>query len=93
VTIREARARLSQLIEKALAGEDVVILRGSKHVVALTPITADDLELAPRLTDAQAARFWASIEADRAAGRIRWFNSSEEAVTAMSKAKRRRRTR
>ena len=87
-TIREARARLNALIDKALEGEEVVLLRGSKHVVALTPITSADLELVPRLSDAQAARFWEKIDREREEGRLVSFDSSEKAVAALRKARR-----
>ena len=83
-TIREAKARLNDLIDKALQGEDVVLLRGSKHVVALTPITDADMELAPRLTDSQAARVWDDIVAERKAGRLATFDSPEKAVSALA---------
>jgi prevent-host-death family protein len=36
-SIREAKAKLSILIEKASAGEEVIIARGSKPVVRLVP--------------------------------------------------------
>ncbi len=39
VTIHAAKTHLSRLIEAALAGEDVVIARGSTPVVRLVPIT------------------------------------------------------
>jgi len=38
VTIHAAKTHLSRLIEAALAGEDVVIARGSTPVVRLVPI-------------------------------------------------------
>jgi prevent-host-death family protein len=38
VTIHEAKTNLSRLIEKASAGEEIVIARGSKPVVKLVPI-------------------------------------------------------
>lgn len=38
VTIHTAKTHLSRLIEAALAGEDVVISRGSTPVVRLVPI-------------------------------------------------------
>jgi prevent-host-death family protein len=38
VTIHEAKTNLSRLIEKASAGEEVVIARGSKPVARLVPI-------------------------------------------------------
>jgi prevent-host-death family protein len=37
-TVHAAKTNLSKLIESALAGEDVVIARGSKPVVRLVPI-------------------------------------------------------
>ena len=63
------------------------MLRGSKHVVALTPITDADLELAPRLSDAQAERFWQRIEAEREEGRLTSFDSPQEAVAALERAR------
>jgi prevent-host-death family protein len=38
VTVHAAKTHLSRLIEAALAGEEVVIARGSKPVVKLVPI-------------------------------------------------------
>jgi prevent-host-death family protein len=38
VTIREAKANLSKLIEKACRGEEIMIARGSKPVARLVPI-------------------------------------------------------
>ena len=80
VTIKEAKAKLNELIEAAANGEDVVILRGSEHVAAIIPITEADLELSTRITDEQARRLWRDIEAERAAGRARVFDSAEGAV-------------
>ena len=80
VTIKEAKAKLNELIDAAAAGEDVVILRGSEHVAAIVPITERDIELSPRITDAQARRLWQQLEAERAAGRTTVFDSVEDAV-------------
>ena len=38
VTIHAAKTQLSRLIEAAVAGEDVVIAKGSKPIVRLVPI-------------------------------------------------------
>jgi prevent-host-death family protein len=38
VTIHVAKTTLSKLIEKAAAGEDIVIARGSEPVVRLVPV-------------------------------------------------------
>jgi prevent-host-death family protein len=84
VTIREAKARLNALIEAAERGEQVVILRGSKLVAAIVPVSSQDVELAPRLTDVQAERFWSRISEGREAGASRVFDSAEEVVAHLS---------
>lgn len=38
VTIHEAKTHLSRLIERALAGEDVIVMRGREPVIALKPL-------------------------------------------------------
>ncbi len=38
-TIHEAKTNLSRLIEKACAGEEIVIARGSEPVARLVPLT------------------------------------------------------
>lgn len=38
VNISEAKARLSELIERSLAGEEVIIARGNKPLIKLVPI-------------------------------------------------------
>src|SRR5689334_10759215 len=83
VTIKEAKARLNELIDAATLGEQVVLMRGSKHVAALVPITEAQLELTTPLTDAQAERFWQQIAADRA-GATTVFESAREAVEFLS---------
>lgn len=43
--VAEAKAKLSQLIEKALSGEEVVIAKHGKPLVKLVPV---DLDTSPR---------------------------------------------
>jgi prevent-host-death family protein len=81
VTIREAKARLNALVEAAERGEQIVLMRGSKHVAAIVPVSADDLELAPSLTDAQADRLWRQLHEERHAGTSMVFDSPERAAT------------
>ena len=81
VTIREAKARLNALVEAAERGEQIVLMRGSKHVAAIVPMSADDLELAPSLTDAQADRLWRQLHEERQAGTSVIFDSPERAVS------------
>lgn len=45
VTVHAAKTNLSRLIEAALAGEEVVIARGSIPVVRLVPIARSGLKL------------------------------------------------
>lgn len=85
VTIKEAKARLNELVEAAKGGEDVVLMRGSKHVAAIVPLTEQDLYVASRLTDEQAARLWKALAAERAAGKTLEVGSMEQAVAALSK--------
>ncbi|MBI4957612.1 MAG: type II toxin-antitoxin system Phd/YefM family antitoxin [Myxococcales bacterium] len=82
LTIKAAKAHLNELVEAAIAGEDVVLMRGSKHVAAIVPLTADDLEVAPRISDEQARRFWQALEDDRAAT-TEDFDSMDRAVAAL----------
>ena len=45
VTIHVAKTHLSRLIEAALAGEDVVISRGSTPVVRLVPVVKQTFQI------------------------------------------------
>jgi len=85
VTIKEAKARLNALVEAAVGGEQVVLMRGAKHVAAIVPISADEIELSPRLFDDQATRFWKALAEERAEGAIATFSSATEAVAALRK--------
>jgi prevent-host-death family protein len=64
VTIREAKARLNELVEAATRGEQVVLMRGSRHVAALVPVSTEELELPPRLSDPQAERLWRQLASE-----------------------------
>jgi prevent-host-death family protein len=55
-SVSETRRKLSDLIEQARRGEEVVIIKDSRPVAELRAIDAADLELATRLTDRQARR-------------------------------------
>jgi len=96
VTIREAKARLNALVEAAERGEQVVLMRGAKHVALIVPLTEADLEVSPRLTDAQAERLWRQIAAERRDGASVVMETAAKAVAflgkpvARSRARRRR---
>lgn len=91
VTIREAKARLNALVNAAERGEQVVLMRGSRLVAAIVPVSVDDLELAARLTDPQAERLWKEIEGERTSGASVVFDAPEKAVAYLASPPRRRR--
>jgi prevent-host-death family protein len=88
VTIREAKARLNALVEAAERGEQVVLMRGSKHVAAIVPVSAEDLELTPALTDAQAERFWRALEEERREETVIVFEGANDAVAHLARRSR-----
>jgi hypothetical protein len=53
-------------------------------VAAIVPVSADDLELAPRLTDPQAERLWRQIEGERASGASLVFDGPDKAVSRLA---------
>lgn len=83
VTIREAKARLNALVEAAERGEQVVLMRGAHHVAMIVPLSADDIEVSPRLGDAQAERFWSRLASERRHGAGVVLESPEEAVAVL----------
>jgi prevent-host-death family protein len=87
VTIKEAKAHLNELVDAAVEGQQVVLMRGSKHVAVIVPITAEELEHSARLTDEQASRLWSSLADETAAT----FSTVSAAVTHLRKRRRPRR--
>ena len=78
VTIREAKARLNALVKAAERGEQVVLMRGSRLVAAIVPVT-----------DLQAERLWKRIEAERESGASLAFDAPEKAVASFASPRRR----
>jgi antitoxin (DNA-binding transcriptional repressor) of toxin-antitoxin stability system len=82
LTITEARANLSKLLEKAKQGEDIGIMSGNQ-IVALRPVTVSSDDYAWReygATPAELARFEKQMEqklsADRKRGNIKRFSGN-----------------
>jgi antitoxin (DNA-binding transcriptional repressor) of toxin-antitoxin stability system len=44
VNITETRKRMNELIDRALAGEEVNIMRGKKPIARMKPLTAEEIE-------------------------------------------------
>lgn len=84
VTIKDAKAHLNELIDAASGGEQVILMRGSKHVAAIVPISEEELELVTSLTDAQAGRFWQRLADERRGRRSTAFGSAKAAVDHLS---------
>ena len=78
-TLKEAKATLNKLVECATAGEDVILMKGSRHVAVIVPISEDDLELSSRLSDAKAAALWQRIDEEIADQRTAELESPHEA--------------
>ncbi len=93
MTIKEAKAKLNELVDAAVSGEEVVLMRGSKHVAAIVPITAAELEMVPRLTDDQAARFWRLLAEEEKKTGTRAFSTAAGAVAHLAAGARPRRRR
>ena len=51
VRMHQAKTRLSELVERALSGEDIVIARGDTPVVRLTPVRRPDHPQPGRMAD------------------------------------------
>ena len=88
VNIREAKARLNSLVAAAERGEQIIIMRGSKHVAAIVPLSEEDLEVSPRPTDPQAERLWRQLEAERRDGSTLVVESADEAVAHLKRSTR-----
>ena len=67
---------MSELIELARQGEDVVIIKDSRPVASLQRVDPADMELVTRLTDHQARRL---IEMSESEPKVT-FRSAKEAV-------------
>jgi prevent-host-death family protein len=80
-SVTETRRKLSELIELARQGEEVVIIKDSRPVAALQPIDASDLELVTRISDRQAQRLRELIHSEPR----RTFRSSAAAVRFLKK--------
>jgi len=78
-TLKAAKATLNKLVEYATAGEDVVLMKGSRHVAAIVAISDADLELSARLSDAKAAALWQRIDEEIADRRVKEWKGVEEA--------------
>lgn len=80
-TLKDAKAKLNRLVQRAAKGEDVVLMRGSKHVAVIVPITEDDLFLSSRLSDAQAQRLWEQIDFEQKSGKLKKLKSSRDILS------------
>ncbi len=80
-TLQEAKAKLHQLVEAAQAGQQVVLLRGSEIVARILPLSAEELEISPQLTDRQAENFWKEVHKKP----VKKFSSTKKAIHFLKK--------
>jgi prevent-host-death family protein len=80
-SVSETRRKLSELIEQARKGKEVVIIKDSRPVAAIRRIDASDLELATTMTDRQARRLSEIIETEPR----KTFQSAAAAVRFLKK--------
>ena len=80
-SVSETRRRLSELIELARRGEEVVIIKDSRPVASISAISAEDLELATRISDRQARSLHEFIDAEPTVT----FGSAKAAVQFLKK--------
>ena len=71
----------------------MVLMRGAKHVALIVPLTEADLEVSPRLTDAQAERLWRQIAGERRDGASLVMETAAKAVAFLGRRGARSRTR
>ena len=76
-TLKDAKAKLNKLVQYATAGEDVILMKGSRHVAAIVSISDADLEFSSRLSDAKAAALWNRIDEEIADGRAKEWNGHD----------------
>lgn len=63
INMHEAKTQLSSLVEKALAGEEVIIAKAGKPLVKLVPINKDE---SPRLPGRLKGQIWIAQDFDAA---------------------------
>ena len=61
VNIAQAKARFSELVRKAISGEEVVIARDNKPLLKLVPLTADSK---PRKPGGARGKIWMAPDFD-----------------------------
>ena len=70
VTISDAKATLSALIDAAQRGEQVLIMRGSHPAVTLVPVSEDQIHLSPQFSKETINKFEAEIQAEKKSGKL-----------------------
>ena len=76
VTVSEAKSKLSALINSAEHGEQVLIMRGSRPSVTLTPVDEDAICLSPEFSAKALHAFEDEIASERKARKLTRLGSS-----------------
>jgi prevent-host-death family protein len=69
VNIREAKAHFSRLVQRAAAGEEIIISRNGKPVAKLVPLTENNLapageDMTPRVAGSMRGKIWIADDFD-----------------------------
>ena len=77
VTITEAKEHLSELIDAAHGGQQILITRGAKPAATLLPVGEEDISIFPplRVSDRAAAALQREARADLKSGKVKAFES------------------
>ena len=83
--LRDAKASLNRLVDRAIEGDDVVLMRGSKPVAAIIRISEEDMNLTLPIHDAVATKIWNLVAKERASKQLKVFGSADKAVAELGK--------
>lgn len=76
VNIHEAKTHLSRLVERAAAGEEIIIAKAGKPMAKLVPLTA---ESTPRVAGSMRGKIWIADDFDETPEEIiALFEGSED---------------
>jgi prevent-host-death family protein len=73
VSIRDAKAKLSELVKRALQGDDIVIAEADTPLVRLVPVAGGDR---PRVAGLNQGQVWTSEDFDEPLPDDFWLGSS-----------------
>ena len=77
------KTELTDLVARAIKGENIVLMKGRRIVASIVPATGAPVFVFHPLTSAQNARLDRRIARERSQNRVRSFESAEQAVEVL----------